>query len=336
MSSTDAHSPNMTPFVRTVMEDIPASRLGVTYAHEHLIIDPSFTTHATPEFELSDVTRALDDLQRFRGAGGQSMVDSMPCDSGRNVLKLADLARRSGVQIVAPTGLHLAKYYVPGHWSHRYHEDVLTELFVADLVEGIDAHDYSGPRVERTTHRAGVIKIATDTRFNDRERRIFAAAASAHRQTGAPILTHTEQGLLGLEQVQTLRHLGVDLRHVVLSHLDRRPDLAYHREILSTGVCVEYDSAFRWKAPQGNPTLDLVAGLIAEFPDQIMLGMDAARRSYWAGYGGAPGLDYLLTTFSSLLRAAGLTEPDLCRIFVTTPARAFAFRPTPHERPDSV
>ena len=315
----------MPSFARTVLGDISASNLGVTYAHEHLIIDRSFTTHGTPDFELSDVNRAVDELLRFRAAGGQSMVDSMPCDSGRNVLKLAELSRRSGVHIVAPTGLHLAKYYDPGHWSHCYGEDALTELFVADITAGIDANDYNGPRVERTSHRAGVIKIATDTGFTDRERRIFSAAAAAHHRTGAPILTHTEQGSLGLEQVEALRELGVDLRHVVLSHLDRRPDPAYHRDILSSGVCVEFDSAFRWKTAQGNPTLDLVVSLIPQFPHQIMLGMDAARQSYWTSYGGSPGLDYLLTAFSPRLRSAGLTEENLQDIFVNTPAKAYAF-----------
>lgn len=312
-------------FVRTVLGDIPAAELGACYAHEHLIIDPSFTTVGAPDFELSDVERAVSELMSFRRAGGRALVDSMPCDCGRNVLKLAELARRVDVHIVAPTGLHLAKYYDPAHWGGSYCEEELAELFVADIECGIDAHDYNGPLVRRTAHRAGVIKIATHRRFTPREERIFAAAAIAHRRTGAPILTHTEQGELGLEQVELLGRLGVDLRHVVLSHLDRRPDLGYHREVLASGVRIEYDSAFRWKPEQGNRTRDLMATLLPEFPDQIMLGMDAARRGYWSVYGGTPGMGFLLTTFSSSLRAAGLTDHELERVFVTTPAATYAF-----------
>ncbi len=315
------------PFVRTVLGDIPAARLGVCYAHEHLIIDPGFTTHVTPGFELSDVDRAVCELRRFRAAGGRALVDSMPCDSGRNVVKLAALARGADVHIVAPTGLHLAKYYDPGHWSRHSTEEELAGLFVADIVEGIDARDYGGPIVVRTPHRAGVIKIASDRSFTGREERIFAAAAEAHRRTGAPILTHTEQGELGLEQVERLRSLGVELGHVVLSHLDHRPDPAYHREILASGARVEYDRAFRWPAGPHNPTLELVQTLLPDFPDQIMLGMDAARRAYWSSYGGAPGLGYLLTDFSARLRAAGVSDDALRRIFVSTPAATFAFHP---------
>jgi predicted metal-dependent phosphotriesterase family hydrolase len=316
-------------FVRTVLGDIAPAELGVCYAHEHVIIDPSFTTQATPDFLLDDVSRATTELWEFYASGGRAMVDSMPCDAGRNVVKLAAISRAAGVHLVAPTGLHLAKYYDPGHWGNSYSVEQLAGLFIADIGQGIDRHDYNGPLIERTEHRAGVIKVATGTAFTAREEKIFAAAAEAHRRTGAPILTHTEQGMLGLEQIERLRELGVDLRHVCLSHLDRRPDLAYHREILASGVRVEYDSAFRWRAEQGNPTLDLIVALLPEFPGQIMLGMDAARRRYWHSHGGQPGLSFLLNEFSAQLRASGITDAQWQDIFVATPAATYAFRSSP-------
>ena len=61
----------------------------------------------------------------------------------------------------------------------------------------------------------------------------------------------------------------------------------------------------------------------AGFGGQIMLGMDAARRSYWKVYGGAPGLTYLYTDFAANLLAGGLNKSDLEQIFVTNPARVF-------------
>jgi len=314
------------PFARTVLGDVPAGELGVTYAHEHLIIEKSFTTHQTPDFELSQVDKGIAELRQFRADGGRTLVDSMPCDSGRNILKLAALAQGAQVHILAPTGLHLARYYDPGHWGNTYSADELVSLFVADIQEGIDAHDYNGPILRRTPHRAGLIKIATDTVFTAREEKIFEAAAQAHLLTGAPILTHTEQGTLGLEQIERLQKLGVEPAQVVISHLDRNHDVAYHREILSSGVRIEYDSAFRWQPAQGNPTRELLRELLPEFPEQIMLGMDAARRSYWKSYGGNPGLSYLLTTFTRELNHAGVNEALLHKVFVTTPAAAYAFK----------
>jgi phosphotriesterase-related protein len=123
-----------------------------------------------------------------------------------------------------------------------------------------------------------------------------------------------------------LRGLGVDLGHVCLSHTDRKPDVGLHRELLATGVRVEFDSAFRWKAGERNGTRELLETLLTEFPDQIMLGMDAARRSYWRSYGGGPGLSFLLTDFSEQLRAAGVSPLQLEKIFVSTPAATFAFK----------
>ena len=225
-------------FVRTVLGDIPAAQLGVCYAHEHIIIDPSYMTEKFPDFRLDSVEVATKELTEFHNAGGRAMIDSMPT-GGRNATKLAAISAKSGVHIICPTGLHLEKYYPPGHWGARLSSEELTAVFVGEIEEGIDALDLGGPFLQRLPQRAGLIKIASGlNQVAPHERRIFEAAANAHKRTGCPILTHTEQGTAALEQIELLRGFGVDLRHVCLSHTDRRPDVAYHREILASGVKV--------------------------------------------------------------------------------------------------
>ncbi len=322
------------PFLRTVLGDIEASQAGICYAHEHLIIDPSFTTYRYPDFLLDSVERACVDVAEFHAAGGRTLVDSMPCGGGRNPAKLSEICRITGVNIFCPTGLHLAKYYAPGHWGERLNAEELAKLFVADIEQGIDSADYNGPEISRTLHKAGVVKVATGANSpRARERKAFEAAAIAHQQTGAPILTHTEQGAGALEQVRLFEEFGVPLQHVVISHTDRAPDRAYHQEILSTGVILEYDSAFRWGPEAGNPTLDLVVAMVAAgFGQQIVLGMDAARRKYWKAYGGTPGLAFLLRDFVPRLIEAGLTKADIEKIFVSNPANCYAFRSLPADK----
>ena len=317
--------------VRAVLGDVAPESLGVCYAHEHIIIERGFVTEAYPDFLLDSVEHAVADVNDFHAAGGRAMVDSMPAGCGRNVVKLAEVSRRTGVHILCPTGMHLRKYYPDLHPLLALSEDELAARFIADIVDGIDANDYEGAEIRRTPHRAGLIKVAGGRDGLDaHERRVFRAAALAHAATGAPILTHTEQGTAALEQLELLADAGVSLRHVVLSHTDRKPDVAYHKEILSTGAFVEFDSAFRWRLEDGNPTKELVAHLFADgFGDQILLGMDAARRSYWRSYGGAPGMAYLLTDFAPQLRDRGLSELDVQRIFVNNPSRAYRFRFTP-------
>lgn len=311
--------------VRTVLGDIPATELGVCYAHEHIVIDRSFVTQQTPDFLLDDLTRITDEVRSFYAAGGRAMVDSMPCGAGRNVMKLAAVSSQTRVHILCPTGIHLAKYYPHGHWTERVTVEQLAQIFIDEINLGIDANDTNGPTLDRTSHRAGLIKIASGLNtIEGRERRIFEAAAIAHNVTGAPILTHTEEGTAGLLQVELLSKLGVKPAHIVISHLDRRPDLGYHREVLSTGAFLEYDSTFRWKT-KDNPTLELLINLAETgYLPQLMLGMDAARNRYWKTFGGSPGLAFLLTTFRQELRNHGFTDEQLMAIFADNPSRAYS------------
>ena len=277
-------------FVRTVLGDIDPSELGVTYAHEHLIIDGGRPVQMVPDFDLGDVDAMAVEVSAAVRLGLRSVVDAMPCDAGRSADKLAELARRTGIHVIAPTGLHHDRYYGPAHWSARITVDELAELFALDVSDGIDAYDYAGPVVRRTPYRAGVIKLAgSEGGPSDRDRRVFEAAAEAHRRTGVPILTHCEGGTGALEQIRLLADLGVDRLHVVVSHVDKIVDRGYHREILATGALAEYDQGFRW-GDRPNGTLELLTWMAEDgLTDRIVLGMDAARRRYYVVYGGAPG-----------------------------------------------
>jgi phosphotriesterase-related protein len=313
-------------FVRTVLGDIDPTDLGITYTHEHLVIDGGRPVLMEPDFDLSDVDRMATEVRSAVAFGLRSVVDAMPCDAGRNVEKLAELSRRTGLQIVAPTGLHHDRFYGPVHWSHRVSVEELADLFVADIAEGIDVHDYAGPVVRRTAHRAGVIKVAgSEGGPSARDRLVFEAAAAAHLRTGVPILTHCEGGTGALEQVRLLAELGVAPGHVVLSHVDKVVDRGYHRELLSTGAFGEFDGSFRW-GDRPNGTLQLLAWMAEDgLIDQVTLGMDAARQGYYAVYGGSPGLAWLLDGFSAQMDAGGLDANVRHALFVANPARAFAF-----------
>ena len=303
-------------FVRTVLGDLEPADLGPTYAHEHLVIDGGRVVELNPDFLLADVDMAVAELEPARELGLAGIIDATPCEFGRNPRKLAEASRRSGIHVVAATGLHLAQWYDPDGWTEHEAVEQLAARFEADISDGI----------ERTEHRAGVIKIAGSAQLTDRERRVFEAAARAHVRTGCPILTHCTDGLGAPEQIALLKGLGVQPGHVTLSHTDKVVDRGYHREILAMGASVEYDQGFRWKPGEDNGTLTLLAWMIEDgFGDEVMLGMDAARQGYWTTYGGSPGWTFLLGEFAEAMQRRGI-GPDAQRaIFVTNPARAFAF-----------
>jgi 5-phospho-D-xylono-1,4-lactonase len=314
--------------VRTVLGDITSEALGVTYSHEHLVIDGGTPVAMNPDFDLGDVERMATEVAAAAALGLGAVVDAMPCDCGRNAVKLAELSRRTGVHVIAPTGLHHERYYGPDHWSVTESVEALAVRFALDISDGIDANDYAGPEVRRTPHRAGVIKVAGSAGGpSARDARIFEAAAEAHRRTGAPILTHCEAGTGALEQVALLQRLGVDPAHVALSHVDKVVDRGYHRALLATGAFAEYDGSFRWGDGE-NGTLRLLRWALEDGSiGGILLGMDAARQGYYHVYGGSPGLSWLLEGFTQAMETAGIDAFARRWLFVDNPARAFAFEP---------
>ena len=162
--------------------------------------------------------------------------------------------------------------------------------------------------------------------LRDRPLRVLGAAPPPHVRTGAPILTHCDAGTAGLEQVELLGANGVEPGHIALSHVDKVLDRGYQRELVATGAFVEYDGSFRW-GDEPNGTLQLLVWLAEDDAlDHVLLGMDAARQSYYTVYGGTPGLTWLLDGFSRLMEDAGIGAADRQRLFVDNPARAFAFR----------
>lgn len=317
----------MTPFVRTVLGDVPADDLGVAYMHEHLIIDSPLVAETMSHIHLPNTEDAVHEMALCRHAGVGAVVDAMPAGSGRVVERLAEVSRRTGIHVVASTGLHTARYYETVAWERTEDTDDLAERFVADVTEGIDRHDYLGPTVERTCHRAGVIKVATGIEPDPgRDRRVFEAGAVAARRTGAPILTHCEQGRGGLHQLEILSELDVPLGRVVMSHTDKVTDRAYHRDLLDAGVNLEYDQVLRQVSTAAFGTAALIQAMIDEgYRDQLMLGTDGARRTLWSTFGGEPGLAWLASGFRRVLRSVGVTDDDQRALFIENPGRFLTF-----------
>lgn len=310
--------------VRTVLGDVPAAELGVCYAHEHLVIDGGVPAIINPEISLPDVDAAVAELQPCQEAGVSTVVDAMPADAGRNVEKLAEISRRSGVHVVATTGLHHERYYGRRHWGEVLEPEQVADLFVDEVEQGIDAHDLGGPVVRRTPHRAGLVKVAGSSGGpSPRDRRVFAAAALAVARTGTALMTHCEQGTGGVEQLELLADLGVPLERVLLSHTDKVADRGYHREMLATGARVVYDQGIR----DAEATARLVGWMVEDgHVEQVLLGTDGARRSLWSVLGGAPGLAALRTALGARLRER-LGDEVVHRLWVSNPATTLALRP---------
>lgn len=312
---------------RTVLGDVPAGALGVTYAHEHIVLDSPLVEDRFADILLNDADAAVAELESCAAAGVTTVVDALPCAAGRHPLRLAEISRRSGVNVIATTGLHTRRWYPGFSWTADLDPGTLAWLFVADIEEGIDLFDYTAPISDRTRHRAGLIKVGTlQEQLDDRDHRVFAAAAETHQTTGAPILTHCEGGRGGLEQIAALAELGVEPQRILLSHTDKVVDVAYHADLAATGAYLEYDQALRHPLDDANPTVELIDSMLAAgLADRLMLGTDGARRSMWTSLGGSPGLAALADDVVALLMRRGADQAVIDRMLIDNPATFFAF-----------
>jgi phosphotriesterase-related protein len=119
-------------FVRTVLGDIEPSQMGVTYSHEHIVIEESFPVLQNPDFLLNDTTKISAELKAVYMAGGRTMVDTMPAACGRNVMKLAEVSAAVGNTNHCAYGYSSAHLLSTPSLAILSVEEQLTQLFIDD------------------------------------------------------------------------------------------------------------------------------------------------------------------------------------------------------------
>ncbi|MGH2401244.1 MAG: phosphotriesterase family protein [Candidatus Limnocylindria bacterium] len=310
--------------VMTVTGRVPASRLGVVDAHDHLFLNSS----ALPGDEFQDLERSTAEAIEGRVSGLGAIVDMTPIGLGRRPDLLRAVSESAGIPIIAASGYHRDAHYPDGHWVHTASVDELADRIVRDIEIGMHPSDWADPAAAPDQARAGAIKAGTSYHHaSEPERRRLEAAAIGSRRTGVAVLVHAEIGTYGHEIVSLLEGFGVAPDRIILAHMDRNPDAELHAEIAARGVSLEYDTMGRTKYRPDSEILDLVERVVAAgHLDRLMLGQDLGRRMSLRAYGGGPGMRYLMDTFVPRLRRR-IGDAAIDTILVANPARAFALAP---------
>jgi phosphotriesterase-related protein len=225
--------------VNSVTGPISTEDLGLTLMHEHILYgQPGWEgdQSVAPFDRESIVCAGVETLGELKGLGLQTYVDVTPNDGGRAPEIYREISEKTGVHIVCATGYFNEAMGMPCYWKFRsVLADVvseMTELFVREIAVGIRG----------TGIKAGVIKVASGKdRISDYERTVFQAAARAQRETGVPIVTHTEEGALGAEQARLLIEAGVPPDRIQIGHMSDNLDLQAQLRLLEQGVFVSWD-----------------------------------------------------------------------------------------------
>lgn len=325
------------PFARTIDGDINPSQLGTVNAHEHLIrMGGGEILHDGEDMRLDDTDKAVEEAtsyvvgsKNFLSMGG-TIVDLCPIDCGRSITHLLEISSRvADLHIIVTTGFQKSHLYADEatHWLSRYSVDQITELLIADIEEGVDEHDYSGPIVKRSSGKAGVIKVATGYGVISKlEHKIIEAAAAASVQTGCPINTHTQHGTCAVEQCDLLIGYGVNPAKIAIGHVQRNPDVYALSEITERGCYVMFDGTYRLKYLPDSSREMLVRELTAGgYGKQILMGTDSGKKSYQKAYGAVAGVDYDMTVFGPRLRKQGFDEQIVQDIYINNGREFFTF-----------
>lgn len=296
--------------IRTVLGDINPQALGLTYCHEHIIMDLSPVRHEQDSI-LSERQDMESELQLAQKHGVAAILEVTNIGMGRNVALLQEISRNLQLNIVCSTGFYKEEYY-PAYIESKSVAEI-SELMVKEIQTGIDG-----------THiRAGIIGEigSSHNKITSLERKVFEAAAMAHIATGAPISTHCEMGTMAEEQTTMLLRCGVKADKIILGHMDLNTDLHKARATLRQGVNIAFDTIGKNRYRSNEERVQDLLTLLSEgYGEQIVLSQDLTRKSNLKKNGGQ-GYTYLFDGFIPALQQQGIQSSDLEKMLIHNPAR---------------
>ena len=219
--------------VETVQGAVDAEQLGVVLIHEHVRFRDEAVAAEWPDRydEQADMDAAVEAVNAAKQRGVQTIVDPTAMFGGRDVRFMARVAERTGVRIVACTGIY-SYDYLPHYFENR-DIDAMTDHFVADITRGVQGTDI----------KAGFLKCAADAPgVTEHVDKIHRAVARASVLTGAPIMAHSMPAVgTGPRQVTIFEEEGVDMARVQIAHCGDTDDVSYIEGLIERGVYVGLD-----------------------------------------------------------------------------------------------
>jgi predicted metal-dependent phosphotriesterase family hydrolase len=316
-------APKAEPFVQTVLGPLPASRLGVTLVHEHVMCDFIGAEHADRRrWEVDAVVKRMRPvLAQLKERGVTGFIDCTPAYIGRDPRVLKRLAQQTGLHIVTNTGYYggAGDKFVP---KHAYDEtpDQLANRWVWEWENGI----------EDTGVKPGFIKIGVDEIESDSaplspiDEKLVRASGRASKRTGLAVTCHTGGGLAGLAATKVFLAENAAPDRFIVAHSDGH-GLSVNQAVAELGAWVSFDAISRKPLELH---LKLVRAMIERHASRLLLSHDNGWYEVGQQNGGVVrDFNYISDVFLPALRKADVSEKTIRQLTVENPAHAFAIRP---------
>jgi phosphotriesterase-related protein len=287
---------------------------GRIFYHSHLNLDNT---------KQADVQLAIDEVKRFKQAGGATVVDVTSIGIGRDPKGLVAVAKATGLHVVMGSGCYIA----------TSRSDKMRKMSKEQMAEQIAREFEEG--AEGTLIKPGVIgEIGVSDHTNPEEIKAVQAAAMAQKITKAALYIHQPiYKTAGHAILDIIEKEGANLSKVVLCHCDPTLDKPhYHDALAKRGAFIEYDQfGLEFISLEGPPLprdtdrINAVAGQVQRGNlKNILISQDLSFKICMAKFGGG-GYGHILENIKPLMLQAGITESELNTIMIDNPRRLLAF-----------
>ena len=318
--------------VNTILGPISADDLGVTLMHEHLVFSYlgwECDALASPYDRKAAAKACVEALKQAKDHGLKTLVDATATDMGRDVELEKMVSDELGINIVAATGFYTDRLGKSGYFKARsLVYDIaaeLGEIMVKEITKGIGDSGI----------KAGVIKVGTGhARITPYEEKLLTAAARAQKETGVPIITHTEAGTMGPEQADLLISEGADPKRTVIGHMCGNSDLNYHMTVLDKGVNIAFDRLGIDAIFPDRLRKACLLGLIGSgYTDRLLLSQDCFAYRMGRPFEFSESMKPLLANWTYVhvfkdiipaLKEAGVSQEKIDTLMVGNPRRIFS------------
>jgi phosphotriesterase-related protein len=294
------------PFVMTVLGPIRPDEVGLALVGEHLQWRPPGESdrHA----RLDDPAAALLDLEAFFTVSGRTVVSATVAAAGRDIRALQWLAQHAPVHLVAASGF-------PGQaWIDG---DAAATRAIGgierDLTEGMD-----GTRAKPGLLVAG----SSGSSISLAEGAAVARIGELHRQSGTPVMTVAD-GAAIVPLFEAALAAGIPAGRTIISHAGAIEPEEQLR-LADAGAWLLFDGLGRDASVDVRLAKDVIRLSQAGRIERVLLSHGYDRRAWLTGYGGRPGLSYIVEQFAVMLLEEGMEALDVRRMLIDNAATALS------------
>lgn len=246
---------------------------GLVDSHTHLWIDDGNINNNSiskqNDFQL--VKKLLSD---FKKVGGSLIGDCTPYGCGRDANILYKLSKISGVKIISVTGFHKKQYYINDFKIWDMDKKQACKFFLSEINKLKESRDI--------ILKPGAIKFAYIGTLKDQYLTLSLAAIEASKETGLPLVVHTEKGKNIRKLVDFFKKEKMDMSRILLCHMDKNNNKDLHEELIEYGFFLEYDTFLRPKYDPEKNVSSLLTVMIQEGNgSNILLGSDIDSITMW-------------------------------------------------------